>query len=123
MFADQIFQPIYRFRFGNIEFHRGFADVEIHLARRAADISKVRIRHFTWAVHDATHDGNLYAFEMQCCCFDFIRSTSYAEMLRPGSGAIRYGNDAIVWQILQALCGTISLELLPKRRNATRTVS
>jgi hypothetical protein len=55
--------------------------------------------------------------------FDFIRSTSYVEMLRPGSGAIRYGNDAILWQILQALFGTISLELLPKRRNATRTLS
>jgi hypothetical protein len=33
MLADQIFQPIDRFRFGEIEFQRRLADAEVHLAR------------------------------------------------------------------------------------------
>src|SRR5882672_9909662 len=34
MLADQILQSLHRFHFGNVEFHRCFADVEIPLAWR-----------------------------------------------------------------------------------------
>jgi hypothetical protein len=34
MLADQILQPLHRFHFGNVEFHRRFADVKIHLRQR-----------------------------------------------------------------------------------------
>jgi hypothetical protein len=34
MLADQVFQAVHCFRFGNVEFHRCFADVEIPLAWR-----------------------------------------------------------------------------------------
>ena len=36
MLADQILQPLHRFHFGNVEFHRRFADVKIHLRQRVA---------------------------------------------------------------------------------------
>ena len=42
MLADQIFQPIYCFGLGNIEFDRRFADVEFHFAGRAANVSEIR---------------------------------------------------------------------------------
>ncbi len=73
MFADQIFQPIDRFRLGDIEFHRRFADLEIHFARRTADVAKIRVRHFARAVHNAPHDRNLYSLEMRRRCLDFRR--------------------------------------------------
>ena len=61
VFADQILQAIHRFGFGNIEFHGGLADVEIHLAGRAADVAEIGVGHFARAVHDASHDRNLHA--------------------------------------------------------------
>ena len=70
MFANQILQSIDGFRFGNIEFHRRLADVEIHLARRAADVAEIGVRHFARAVHDAAHDRDLHALEMQRGGFD-----------------------------------------------------
>jgi len=71
MLADQVFQSIDCFGFGDIEFHRCLANVEIHLAGRAANVSKIRIRHFTGAIHYAAHDGDLYSFEMRGRSFDF----------------------------------------------------
>ena len=63
--ADQILEAIDGFRFGNVEFHRGLADVEIHLAGRAADVAEIGVGHFAGAVHDAAHDGDLHALEMR----------------------------------------------------------
>jgi len=37
-------EPVYRFRFGNIEFHRRFADVKIHLRQRVTRASLDRLR-------------------------------------------------------------------------------
>src|SRR5437867_2697424 len=73
MLANQIFQPVHSFRFGNIEFYCRFADVKIHLARRAANVTKIGVRHFPGSVHDAAHDRDLYPFEMRCGVFDFGR--------------------------------------------------
>ena len=73
MLANQVLEPIDCFRFGDVELHRRFADVEIHFAGRAADVAEIRIRHFTGTIHDASHDSDLYAFQMQGGCFDFGR--------------------------------------------------
>ena len=40
------------------------ADVKVDLARRAAHVAEIRVRHFAGAVHDAAHDGDLHALEM-----------------------------------------------------------
>src|SRR4029453_10382741 len=71
VFADQIFESIDCFCFGDVEFHGRFADVKIHFAGRAANVAEVRIGHFSGTVHDTSHDGDLYAFQMQGGCFDF----------------------------------------------------
>src|SRR6516165_9020730 len=69
--ANQVFESIDGFGFGNIKFHRGLADVEIHFSRRAADVAEIRVGHFAGTVHNATHDGDLYTFQMQGGRFDF----------------------------------------------------
>src|SRR5213592_2181423 len=46
------------------------ADVEIHLAGRAAYVTKVSVRHFTGAVHNSAHDRDLHAFKMRRRRFD-----------------------------------------------------
>ena len=73
MLADQIFEPIHCFCFGNVEFHRSFADVKIHFTRCAANITKIGVGHFARPVHNATHDRDLHAFEMRGRLFDFRR--------------------------------------------------
>ena len=70
MLANQILQPLNRFRFRDIEFHRGLTNVKVHLARRATNISEIRIRHFARAIHNTTHDRNLHPFEMRRRRFD-----------------------------------------------------
>ena len=50
---------------GILYFTACFADVEIDLAGRAADVTEIGVGHFTGAVHDATHDGDLHALEMR----------------------------------------------------------
>ena len=62
VFADQIFESIDCFCFGDVEFHGRFADVKIHFARCAADVAKIRIGHFAGTVHDASHDRDLHPF-------------------------------------------------------------
>ena len=64
MFANQIFQPIDGLAFGNIKFYGSLSDVKIDLAGSTAHISKIRIGHFSWSVHDTSHDGDLDALEM-----------------------------------------------------------
>jgi hypothetical protein len=67
MLANQIFQPIYRFRFRNVEFQWCLANVKIHLARRAANVAEIGVGHFSGTVCDATHDRNLHAIEVRRC--------------------------------------------------------
>ena len=50
--------------FGNVEFHRRLADVEVDLAGRAADVAEIGVGHFAGAVDDAAHDGDLHALEV-----------------------------------------------------------
>src|SRR6516225_5711685 len=64
MFLDEIDEPVHGLRLRNIKLHRLLTDVEIHLARRATDIAKIRIGHFSGAIHDTTHDCNLHSFEV-----------------------------------------------------------
>jgi len=73
MLADQVFQAVHCFRFGNVEFHWRFADVKIHFARRAANITKIGVGHFAGPVYDTAHDRDFYPFEMRCGLFDFGR--------------------------------------------------
>src|SRR5271169_4952569 len=61
------------FGFGDVEFDGGFADVEVDLAGRAADVAEVGIGHFAGAVDDATHDGDLDALEVVGRFADFRR--------------------------------------------------
>ena len=61
---DQVHQAVHGFRFGNVELHYGLSDVEVDLARRAADVAEIRIRHLARAIHDAAHDRNLHTLEM-----------------------------------------------------------
>ena len=64
MFADQIYQPVNGFRFGNVELDCRLSDVKVDLPRRAADIPKIGISHFSGAIHNAAHDRNLHSFKM-----------------------------------------------------------
>ena len=41
-----------------------FADVEVDLAGRAADVAEIGVGHFAGAVDDAAHDGNFDPFQM-----------------------------------------------------------
>src|SRR5437762_13275192 len=70
MLAHQIHEAIHGFRFGDVEFHGGLADVEIDLAGRAADVTEIRVGHFSGSIHNATHDGDLHALEMPRPFFD-----------------------------------------------------
>src|SRR2546430_12480956 len=49
----------------DVELHRGLANVKIDLARRAADVAEIRIRHLAGTIHDAAHDRDLDAFEIE----------------------------------------------------------
>src|ERR1017187_8588966 len=69
-FPDEVHQAVNGFRFGYVELHGCLADVEVDLARRAADIAEVRVRHFARAVHNAAHNRNLDALEMFGACLD-----------------------------------------------------
>ncbi len=73
MLPDQILETINRFRFGDIEFYGGFADVKIHFTWRAPDIAKVRVGHLAGTVYDAAHDGNFHALEVHGRGFDSRR--------------------------------------------------
>src|SRR5439155_15169123 len=73
MLPDEIFEAIDRFRFMNIEFYRRFSDIAIDLARRTANVTKIRVCHFAGAIHNTAHDRNLDAFQVRCRSFDFRR--------------------------------------------------
>src|SRR5271154_3608736 len=63
VFLDEVHETIHRLAFGNVEFDGRFANVEIDLPRRSADITEIRVRHFPGAVDDAAHNRNFYALE------------------------------------------------------------
>jgi hypothetical protein len=73
VFLDEVNEPFHRLGFGNVELDRRLADVKINLVRRAAHIAEIRVRHFARPVHDATHDGDLHAFQMFRARFDARR--------------------------------------------------
>ena len=64
VFADQVLEALDGFGFGDVEFHRGLADVEVDLAGRAADVAEIGVGHFAGAVDDAAHDGDFDALEV-----------------------------------------------------------
>src|SRR6185369_2181055 len=64
MFFDQIHQPFDSFGLGNVELDCGFADVKIDFVGGAAHIAKIGISHFAGAIYNATHDGDLNAFQV-----------------------------------------------------------
>jgi len=68
--ANEINETFDGFDFGDVELDRPFADIKIDLAGRAADIAEIGIGHFAGAVHDATHDRDLHAFQMGRAFFD-----------------------------------------------------
>ena len=64
MFSDEIDEALDGFGFGDVEPHRLTPDVEVDLARRTTNVAEIGIGHFTRAVHDASHNGDLHAFEV-----------------------------------------------------------
>ena len=72
MLFDKINESFDRLRLGDVEFHRLFANVEIDFVRCAADVAEVRICHFSWAINDASHDGDTHALEVACGGADFL---------------------------------------------------
>src|SRR5450432_2215566 len=64
VFLDEVHETLHGLGFGDVELDRRLADVEIDLVWRTSHVTKIRVRHFAGAVHDAAHDGNLHALEM-----------------------------------------------------------
>ena len=63
--ADEVLEALDGFGFGDIEFHRGLADVEIDLAGGAADVAEIGVGHLAGAVDDTAHDGDFDTLEME----------------------------------------------------------
>ena len=87
MLADQIFQAIDYLGFGDVEFHSRFAHVEIHFARRAANVTKIGVSHFARTVNDAAYHCNLYALQVRGSRSDFGPCSLQVEK-RPGEGRL-----------------------------------
>ena len=85
MLADQILKPVDGLGLGNVELHRGLADVEVDLAGSASHVTKIRIRHFARAVHDATHHRDLHALQVLGGSLDLGRGALQVEK-RPAAG-------------------------------------
>ena len=56
-----------------LNFTGRLADVEVHLAGRAADVAEIGVGHFAGAVDDAAHDGDFDALEVVGRLADFRR--------------------------------------------------
>ena len=80
MLADQIFEPIDRFRSGILNFTAVLPTYRFNLPRRAADVAEVGVGHFAGAVYDAADDGELDAFQVR-----FRRFTSFGLLNSPFS--------------------------------------
>src|SRR2546430_8796833 len=68
----------------DVELHRGLANVKIDLARRAADVAEIRIRHLAGTIHDAAHDRDLDAFEIE----ERARSEEHTSQLQSQSNLV-----------------------------------
>ena len=62
VFADKVDQTIDSFGLWDIEFHRLFADIKIHLPGGTSHIAEIGISHLAGSIHDATHDRDFYPF-------------------------------------------------------------
>src|SRR5262249_54093011 len=83
MLADEIHEPIHCLRFRDVELNGLLAHVDVDLACSAADVTKLRIRHFTWSVYDTAHHCNLHAFEMLRPALDACRDRLQVEQSAP----------------------------------------
>ena len=72
MLADEVREARNGLGLGDVEFHGGFADVEVDFIRCAADVAEVGVSHFAWAVDDAAHHGDAHAFEVAGGGADFL---------------------------------------------------
>src|ERR1700726_914926 len=88
VFPNQVYQPIDSFCFRNIEFDGLLPDIKVYLTRRAPYISEICIRHFAGPVYDATHDRDLYAFQVVCGGLD-TRGGLLQVKQRPAAGWTR----------------------------------
>src|SRR6478736_2143992 len=79
VFADQRDQTAIRLGLRNVVLDTVFTHVEVDLARRAADVAEVRVGHLARAVHDAAHDGDLYALEVAGLRADALRGRLQVE--------------------------------------------
>ena len=64
MLFDEVDESVDGFVFGNVEFHRFFADVEVDLAGGASDVAEVSIGHLSRSVDDAAHHRDANSFEV-----------------------------------------------------------
>lgn len=70
--AYEVDETLDGFGFGDVEFHGGFADVEVDLSGSAADVAEIGVGHFTGTVDDAAHDSDAHALEVSGRCADFL---------------------------------------------------
>lgn len=70
--ADEVDKALNGFGFGDVEFHGGFADVEVDLAGCTADVAEIGICHFAGAIDDAAHDSDTNALEVASGGADFL---------------------------------------------------
>ena len=87
MLLDQVHQPLHGLLFGDVELHRGLADVKIDFVRRPTDVAEVRVSHFTGTVHDAAHDSDAHAFEVARGFTDLLRGLLEIEERAPTAWA------------------------------------
>src|SRR5437762_3407714 len=85
MLSHQVHKTVDGFDFGDVEFDRGFSDVEVDLSRRSADIPKIGVRHFARTIHNTTHDGDLHSLKMLRALFDSSSDGLKIEQ-RPATG-------------------------------------
>ena len=72
VFLDEVDESVYRLGLRDVELHWSLIDVEVDLVRSATDVAEVRICHLTWAIDDASHDGNAYALEVTSGSTDLL---------------------------------------------------
>src|SRR5579862_4098909 len=81
---DELDQPLVGFTGGDAARDLLLAHVEVHPARRGADVAEVGVGHLTGAVDDAAHDGNTHAWQMGGARLDAIGGAFQVEQ-RPSA--------------------------------------
>src|SRR5213082_1040687 len=118
MLAHQLHEPVHGFGFGDVEFYRRLADVEVYFPGRAADVAEIRVGHFSGTIHNATHDGDLHALEMLRPLFD-ARGDGLEIEQRP---AARWTGNVIGFETATTR-GLQNVIRQPKRLTRTRLTS